>query len=362
MLSSRLDRRGRGLALLVLAVLLAHAALLGGIGAVGPETGAAAPPPIQLRAVLVDASLPLMVDTPVAAPPAPVAAPVRPRPRAVRTAAPAEVPMARPAEPAASQPEEVAAAEAAPEHATPVVAVEQPREPASAAAAAESSASDAELPTYRTRPPPPATLVYDLQRGRLAGSGELRWSPTADDYELALEGSIVGLNLLTQVSRGAFDAAGLAPQRFTDRRARRPAQAASFDRTNGRVTFSGPSFELPLRPGVQDRLSWMIQLAAIAAADAQWLAPGAKLTLQVVGARGDAALWVFRCVGAEPLDTAAGAVEAVRFVREPRGPYDTGVEVWLDPARHHLPVRATIRNGGEGEALELRLREARLGG
>ena len=361
MLSTRLDRRGRGLLLLVLAVLLVHAALLGGIGAVGPETGAAAPPSIQVRAVPAEVSAPLLVDTPVAAPPAPVAAPLRPRPRAVRAAPPAEVPVPQAAEPAASQAAVIATAEAAPETAMPAASAEA-REPSAAAAPVESPASDAELPTYRTRLPPAATLVYDLQRGRLAGSGELRWSPATDDYELVLEGSIVGLNLLTQVSRGGFDAAGLAPQRFTDRRARRPAQAASFDRTSGRVTFSGPSFELPLRPGVQDRLSWMIQLAAIAAADPQWLAPGAKVTLQVVGARGDAALWVFRCVGAEPLDTAAGALESVRFVREPRGPYDTGVEVWLDPARHHLPVRATIRNGGEGEGLELRLRELRIGG
>lgn len=360
MLSTRLDRRARGLALLVLAVLLVHAALLGGIGVGGgAENRVAAPAAVQVRAVGPQADLP-PEPQPVSVPPeAPVAVATapRPKPRALRPAATIEVPAAQPPAAAASQAEAVVVAEAVPATAPPV----HPAGPTEAAVTADASASELELPTYRTRLPPAATLVYDLQRGRLAGSGELRWSPGADDYELVLEGSIVGLNLLTQVSRGGFDVAGLAPQRFTDRRARRPAQAASFDRTNGRVTFSGPSFELPLRPGVQDRLSWMIQLAAIAAADPQWLAPGAKVTLQVVGARGDAALWVFRCTGTEALDTAAGLVESVRYVREPRGPYDTGVEVWLDPTRHHLPVRATLRSGGEGEALELRLREARLG-
>ena len=57
----------------------------------------------------------------------------------------------------------------------------------------------------------------------------------------------------------------------------------------------------------------------------------------MVGARGDAAVWVFRFIGRERLTTDAGPVDAVKFIREPRKPHDTQAEVWLDPARHYLP-------------------------
>jgi hypothetical protein len=80
--------------------------------------------------------------------------------------------------------------------------------------------------------------------------------------------------------------------------------------------------------------------------------------LQVVGARGDAATWVFHGVGPATLQLPEGSVRTLHFRRDPRGPYETTVDVWLDPQRHHLPVRALQRNGGDGEAFELRLREA----
>ena len=44
------------------------------------------------------------------------------------------------------------------------------------------------------------------------------------------------------------------------------SRITSGDRDIGRITFSGPSLEYPLFPGVQDRLSWIAQLAAIAQA------------------------------------------------------------------------------------------------
>ena len=57
------------------------------------------------------------------------------------------------------------------------------------------------------------------------------------------------------------------------------------------------------------------------------------------------------------LAMAGDTLATVHLLREPRHPYDTRVEVWLDPARHHLPVRATMGSGDE-DRLELRLREA----
>jgi hypothetical protein len=356
--------RRRAFVLLAVAVLALHAGLLGGIDAGVPAPDGPRLPAVELRALPPETAAVLVQAPPAGLVPTGLA-PALPRPRAP---APGRAPQAQRGPVESAMPVEVPA--------PPVSQAAMPSEPGAEATASapvplvaearsaqlEAASPDVPLPTYRTRMPPAATLRYDLQRGRFGGTGELRWQPVGARYELRLEGSVGGIGVLTQVSQGGFDAAGLAPQRFTDQRARRPAQAANFQREAGKVTFSGPSLELPLWRGVQDRLSWMIQLAAVAAAEPSLRESQAKVVLQVVGARGDAGLWVFRCLGAESLDAAAGPIDVVHFSREPRGPYDTGVEVWLDPARHFLPVRATTRNGDDGEGMDLRLREAVVGG
>ena len=222
---------------------------------------------------------------------------------------------------------------------------------------APASFADETIPLYRTRMPPAVLLRYELQRGGLRGSGELLWRPQGDRYTLQLDGRVGPLAVLTQVSTGGFDAAGLAPLRFTDRRLRRPTSAANFQREAGKITFSGPATEFALRPGLQDRLSWMIQLAAIVAAEPALRAAGATVVIGAVGAHADAAVWALRCVGAEPTDANADAIEAIKYVREPRDPYDTTVQVWLDPSHHYLPAQAMQKSGPKDEGYVLRLRE-----
>ena len=91
----------------------------------------------------------------------------------------------------------------------------------------------------------------------------------------------------------------------------------------------------------------MIQLASVLAAEPELPAPGGKVAMWVVGARADAAVWVFRTVGAETLATADGAVRTVKLARESKGPYDVSIEIWVDPARHFLPVQARQRSGSD---------------
>ncbi len=214
------------------------------------------------------------------------------------------------------------------------------------------------IPVYPTAFAPSQVLRYHLQRGLLSGSGELSWRadpPTqaGAQYELQLKASIARLTILTQVSTGGFDKAGLAPVRFTDQRLRGSVRAANFQRQRGLISFSGPSVEYPLVRGVQDRLSWMIQLPAILAANPRLARPGQEITLYVVGARGDASTWVFRCVAKEQVTTELGLVDTVKFIRDPRQQHDTLAEVWLDPARHFLAVRASVGNPDDGAMLEL---------
>ena len=229
--------------------------------------------------------------------------------------------------------------------------------PTTPEAAASQPDSDEVIPHYRTKMPGSATLRYAVSRGMLHGSGELQWRPQGDQYELKLESKLGGMTLLTQVSRGGFDAEGIAPARFTDWRVRRSTVAANFQRDAGKISFSGSTQELPLEAGVQDRVSWMVQLAAIVAAQPNLRTPGAKVVMHVVGANADASVWAFKCVGNETVETDMGPIDAVKYVREPRGPNDTTAQAWLDPKHHFLPARATLRSGPNDEGFELKVQD-----
>lgn len=208
---------------------------------------------------------------------------------------------------------------------------------------------------YRAKVPAPSTLHYQLRKGGITGEAELRWAPEGGRYELSLQGTVLGLKLLQQASSGTLDAHGLAPQRFSDQRARGPAHTATFQRDKGTIRYSGQTDETRWLVGAQDRLSWMLQLPAVLRAAPQRQAPGQVVEFYVSGARGDADVWAFRFVGMEDVRTQAGVVPAAKWMREPRKPRDSVVEVWLDPARQLLPVRASLGSSGEAEPLELTL-------
>jgi Protein of unknown function (DUF3108) len=240
---------------------------------------------------------------------------------------------------------------------------------ATAAAASPPQAADHALrqversvPTYKTHLPPAAVLVYDIRRGMFSGTGELNWHPQAGRYEARLQVSIAGFNVLTQVSQGGFDTAGLAPTRFTDQRARRAARAANFQRDAGKITYSDSSDEYALPGGSQDRLSWMIQLPAVLAAEPKRAVPGGQVQMVVSGVRADVAVWSFAFVGAETIESGGAKVRTLRFTRTPQGPRDVLADVWLDPARNLFPVRAVLSHGDDGDTLELSLRQINLAG
>lgn len=339
----------RALAVAV-AVLLGHALLLGWVGGGGalpvPRHEA---PALQVRRLALPA-----LPAPPAAPLPEVAAATQPPPAPARRRSANPVPQPHlypqpaeaappPAPPAVEPAPDATLAAAEPPAAASAVVPDRAPEPA-ASAVAEAPP----WPVYPTQLPAPAELHYELRRGALAGSGVLRWQVEAGRYELVLEGRVLGLPVLEQASRGALDADGLAPERFADRRRGRDLRAVNFQREAGKITWSASTAEAPLARGAQDRLSWMVQLTAIAAA--QPLPPGRQVVMQVAGLRGEADTWAFTV---QP-DAGDGLLH---LLREPRRPYDTRVEVWLDPRRGHWPARALQTVPGGDTRFELRLAE-----
>ena len=309
--------------------------------ALGIEGPLAARPAIQVRTVMppVPASVeaaPLLVAKPappVRQPPAPAATPAQEPERSAQE------------EPVVINTDPVLVAAALPaDTAAQMIPV------------ARGEVGQEEVPVYRTKLPPPMTLGYELTYGRWTGRGELLWRPTGNSYEARLEGRVAGMKIITLLSQGGIDAAGLAPVRYTDQRRGRGEQAANFQRKAGKITFSGNPAEFPLLQGSQDRLSWMLQLAAIAQAEPKRVAAGSRIVLHVVGARGDADVWSFQVEGPEEVSTPDGAVKAIKLLREPRKPHDTRVDVWLAPSLHYLPVRA--KQTTENSSWDLRLQSS----
>ena len=245
---------------------------------------------------------------------------------------------------------------------TPQPAIEPPpRKPAQAprpavvqapaldagAATGAAPAADA-LPVYPTRLPPAQRLRYRLGSGGEGGVLDLDWQPGADGrYRLALEVSRSDRPGTTRLSLGRLDDHGLAPERYTDQRGRRAARAVNFERDAGWIGFSGPGHRLAWAPGVQDGLSWIVQLAAVVEADPARRVPGAGTRLQVVGAHGLSEPWSFEVHSATD-----GPPGTLYLRREPARAYDQRAEVWLDPQRHHLPVRVRLTTPERGESTD----------
>lgn len=169
-------------------------------------------------------------------------------------------------------------------------------------------------------------------------NSELLWQQDGESYELRLEFSAFG-QARVQTSRGQLTPDGLAPIRFSDKY--RSELAAHFDRTQGKVTFSANSPDAPLLAGAQDRLSILVQLAAMIAGEPDRYRQATTITIQTIGPR-NADTWLFTVGGPETLALPGGEQPTLKLVRNPRQEFDQKVELWLAPALGYLPARLRI--------------------
>ncbi|MEY8689462.1 MAG: DUF3108 domain-containing protein, partial [Leptothrix sp. (in: b-proteobacteria)] len=283
--------------------------------------------------------------------PASAAEPTEPAPTATPTTAetsadkPAK-PTTPPAEAAASASpiaETGATAAAEPAASTTSLALATPR-PAARPLPGSSSAAPAP-----TRIPPSETLRYDVRRGLLSGEGQISWQVSGSQYRLTLEAHMpVFGTIFMQTSQGGFDAAGLAPTRHTEQRLRRSEQALSMVRGpgEGHVAFSTRTEQAPLSPGLQDRVSWMVQLPALLEGHPGALQAGQRFDIDVASVGGSVQVWHFDVVETRTADG------LVKLVRHSDDPHATRAEAWADPRRHHWLVRVRLQESS-GDPLEL---------
>lgn len=356
-LPPRLAWRRRGqLAAVLLGVLAVHAWLIGPLQQPLGRAPAQVPA-IQLVTLAPPAAAPApSEDAAGPQPPPPEPAPPQPAPptEPAPPAEPALPPEAGPVEPPSIRqppdrpidwtagplaPEAVSGTEPTPADVSSATsAAPTPGSVASAQAAIEGGRP----PVYTTQlPSQPFKLDYRVERGDEAGIGRLSYEPRGEEppqYRAQLYGVVGDKPLMDWVSRGAFDAAGMAPQRMVERQRGVEARAVNFQRDAGVISFSSSTRALALYDGAQDRVSVLLQLMAIGQAEPGGLRTGQHLRLQVANARGQAAEWRFEVVGEEQIEPAGQPIATVHLVREPAQPYDQRVEVWLAREAGHLPV------------------------
>jgi hypothetical protein len=316
--------------LLVAGVLLLHLWLLAGAPLwLAPESGK----PLRAQALVTR-------QIEVAAPRAPqVPKPVQPTP----------------AKPSPAQTEEAPAEASA---ATPPLKFDDLGQDLSAPVGLPArSAASVDLPPYKRagsegltdvtafKAPDSALLKYQVQ-GQAKGfsywaSAELQWLQDGKDYEARLEVSAFLLGSRVQISKGTLGAEGLMPTRFGDKT--RSEQAAHFQRDKGLITFSANSPDAPLLKGAQDRLSVVLQLSSLLAADPTRFPAGTMLSFQTVSQR-EAEVWQFLVEKEEMLQLPFGDISAIKLNRKPRREFDQHIELWFAPTLGYLPVRLRITN------------------
>jgi hypothetical protein len=183
-------------------------------------------------------------------------------------------------------------------------------------------------------------LIYQVAANKFPYrlSSELLWLSNNQQYQAQLSVNALGFSRI-QNSRGRMGREGLLPERFSDKT--RSEVAAHFNYERGIVSFSANTPDVPLQAGVQDRLSVLIQLAALVASQPSRFPIGSQISIQTVGPR-EADMWLFGFGAMETLDLPGGTFAGLKLVRLPRQPYDQKLEVWLAPHLSYLPARIRI--------------------
>lgn len=195
-------------------------------------------------------------------------------------------------------------------------------------------------PLYLTRLPAQSfQLDYRVERGDDGGTGRLIYEiQDGMQYRAHFFATAADRQVFDWSSRGGFDRAGFSPVRMAERQRGIEVRAVNFQRDKGVISFSSSSRAWALAGGAQDRLSVLLQLAAIAGAEPGGLQAGQHIRVQVGTVRGLAEDWVFEVNGVERIEPAGQAIQALHLTREPTQPYDQRVELWLARDAGYLPV------------------------
>ncbi|MFM0135935.1 DUF3108 domain-containing protein [Caballeronia grimmiae] len=335
----------------VLAALVVAGLHAGGMRWLERAKQPANPPPTEKPPMQVELLTPKPVAPPAPPTPAAPAKPVAAPPKAAHPAPrPHPAPAPAPAVSAAT-PEPDALAAASPEvTASSADAASAP----SASASASASQAPAAASGDKINVPPTGELRYDtLVNGVMNQTGTIHWTNDGQRYEMVVSIPLPFVGPFVYSSKGHIDAFGIAPEQYSEKRGRRAADIAIFNRDTKQIVYTRTPNSQPLADGAQDRFSVVMQLTSLVRGAPDVYKPG--VTRQFSVADNDSSeIWPMETVGDETVQARDGYVTARHFMRLPRREGDRRkLDVWLAPALGWLPVRIlqTEPNGMEVEML-----------
>lgn len=206
--------------------------------------------------------------------------------------------------------------------------------------------------------PPSATLVYTIKARQsgitLGGDASVAWKTSEQKYSIVTETrAMLFGKILDSSSVGSVDEYGLEPEKFNEKRFRKPESITSFDRKGDKkvISFSESTETYPIKGGEQDRTSASWQLVAMARAAGNKFKPGSEWKMFVAGRR-DAETWTFKVMQNESLSTALGQLDTVHIIKAPPpDSKDQQVELWLAPSLEWYPVRVRFSDA-DGDFVE----------
>ncbi|NTZ84961.1 DUF3108 domain-containing protein [Burkholderia metallica] len=350
--SHALPRRWLRVGVALVAVLVLHA--LAGFWLMRNRESFTPPPPAD-----IPVQIELLKPQPIERQPAPP----EPKP-AERPAAPkAAAPKAAPPTPAPSH-EPVLTSTQTAEHGEPPAAAASAASGtpgaagASGAHAASAAGASAATPGPATSgvkfaAPPSGDLQYDtFYNGMQNMIGTIRWRTDGHTYDLSVSMPVPFVGPFTYRSEGRIDAFGVAPDRYVEKRGKRPEDIAIFNREIRQVVFTRTPNNAPLPDGVQDRFSMLMQLSGLVRGNPAAYKPGVTQQFFVID-NNSGETWPITVIGDEQVQTQSGIIAARHFMRLPRRDGDTRrIDMWLAPSLGWLPARL-VQSEPNGAQIEL---------
>ncbi|WP_175909242.1 DUF3108 domain-containing protein [Burkholderia sp. BCC1640] len=201
--------------------------------------------------------------------------------------------------------------------------------------------------------PPPGDLQYDtFYNGMQNMIGTIHWRTDGRTYDLSVSMPVPFVGPFSYRSEGRIDAFGVAPDRYVEKRGKRPEDIAIFNREIRQVVFTRTPNNAPLPDGVQDRFSMLMQLSGLVRGNPSAYQPGVTQQFFVID-NNNGETWPITVIGDEDVQTQAGIVRARHFMRLPRRDGDTRrIDMWLAPSLGWLPARL-VQSEPNGSQIEL---------
>ena len=200
----------------------------------------------------------------------------------------------------------------------------------------------------------------DFKEGSPIARGSIELSfPEPDRYQIRLVtkalgwASIFAPKPLQAETSGRLGPGGFLPDRYTHVTPRGKEEVTQFDYQANTVTYSSIKEPFALPAGIQDRLSFMLQLAWMMKVAPERFSLGESVTVTMAGRKAIEDI-SFMVLSDQPLILPGGIlVPAVHLSSyQTRDRFSGRIDVWLDQADRLLPVRIRFEES-RGQVVDL---------